>query len=346
MWFTLPNANPAQIRSRIAGPAQASRAQPPTQPQPPIQSQSATGIPAAAQAAPVRDSLTEIRPAVRGSHGPSFLGLEVGRSTRADADAVLGAPRQTGTSAEGKRLSTHDGSKVGLREIVVWYAAGDVIDVIALIPVQPASPAELASALGIGKPDRILPYGSSYLHCFDAAGVRFALEGKTVGMVSLTLEQPAASPAGTTAIPPANTASIDPIRRGRELVSQQKYGEAIEYFTNALQLSPKDSYQGLAVCYYHLRDFETADKNAVEAYKRDKKDPVSVFYVGATRDIRNKAREAIYLYKAYLKLRDNNESMNAFARSRLAALEGSSPKSSETLLKALDAIFSQVQPKF
>jgi tetratricopeptide (TPR) repeat protein len=353
MWFTLPNADPAQIRARIKGPEQASLGAP--SPAPPVpaaaprpqtqsQPQPAPTASAVPLPPPARDPLLDIRPAVQGSQGPSFLGLEVGRSTQADADAVLGAPTKSGISTEGKKVTTHNGSKVGLREVVVRYAAGDVIEGMVLVPTQPASPAELAWTLGLGKPDRAVPSGAAQFLCFDTAGIRFSQEGKVVGAVALIPSQPAAPPAGASGRQPPGPGSVDAVARGRELVGQQKYAEAIEHFKSALQISPKESYQGLGICYYHLGDYESADRNIVQAYRRDLNDPVSIFYTGATRDIRKKTHEAIDLYKAFLKLGYRNESMNAFARSRLDALQSSSPKPSETLQNLIDAVFKQTRP--
>jgi len=141
----------------------------------------------------------------------------------------------------------------------------------------------------------------------------------------------------------AKTLSSD-LTEGKRLLGQNKFAEAVESFKKSLKLYPMESYQGLGICYYHMKMYKEARENIEKAYRLDKKVPVNVIYTAACRDILGKTNTAIYHYKEYLEMNHDNVEMNEFAKKRIEALKARKrKKTSESFVKLLDAIIKEIK---
>jgi len=134
------------------------------------------------------------------------------------------------------------------------------------------------------------------------------------------------------------------LTEGQQLLGQNKFSEASEYFNKSLKLYPMESYQGLGICYYHMEKFKEARKNIEKAYRLDRTVPLNVFYTAACRDALEKTNTAIFHYKEYLAMNHDNAEMNEFAKRRIETLKARNrKKTSESFVKLLDAIIKEIK---
>jgi tetratricopeptide (TPR) repeat protein len=132
--------------------------------------------------------------------------------------------------------------------------------------------------------------------------------------------------------------------KGRQLLAENKFADAVNSFQKSLDTYPMESYQGLGISYYHLEKFKEARKNIERAYKLDRTVPLNVFYTAACRDVLGKSNTAIYHYKEYLALNHDNAEMNAFAEERIEVLKSRNGKRlSEGFTKMIDAIIKEIK---
>jgi len=134
------------------------------------------------------------------------------------------------------------------------------------------------------------------------------------------------------------------LEKGRQLLGQNKFGEAAKSFQKSLAAYPMESYQGLGICYYHMQKFKEARKNIEKAYRLDRTVPLNVFYTAASRDVLEKSNTAIFHYKEYLALNHDNIDMNEFARKRIDELKtGRGKRMGQSLAKIIDAIIKEIK---
>jgi hypothetical protein len=134
------------------------------------------------------------------------------------------------------------------------------------------------------------------------------------------------------------------LTEGQQLLGQNKFSEASEYFNKSLKLYPMESYQGLGICYYHMEKYKEARKNIEKAYRLDRTVPLNVFYTAACRDVLEKTNTAIFHYKEYLAMNHDNAEMNEFAKRRIETLKARNrKKTSESFVKLLDAIIKEIK---
>ena len=109
--------------------------------------------------------------------------------------------------------------------------------------------------------------------------------------------------------------------RATQLMSQEDYVSAIEYFNKSAADYPVDSYRSIGICFMNLRKFNEALSYLINAYKIDEKSPLNTIYLAACYDNLGKTRDATGYYKKYLKMNHDNREMIAFAQERLEALK-------------------------
>ena len=132
--------------------------------------------------------------------------------------------------------------------------------------------------------------------------------------------------------------------KGKQLLGQNKFAEAVKSFKKSLKSNPMESYQGLGISYYHMEKFKDARKNIEKAYKLDRTVPLNVFYTAACRDVLGKWNTAIHHYIEYLDMNHDNAEMNEFARERIEDLKARNRKEmSEKFIKMIDAIIKEIK---
>jgi len=109
----------------------------------------------------------------------------------------------------------------------------------------------------------------------------------------------------------------------------KRYDGAIIYLEKAERLldKPKENVrlqELLAMCYFQKGQFDEAVGYALNAYRKSRKRSVlASFYLAACFDRQGNARDAMYYYKRFIKLKPKDARREVFARTRLKELKNS-----------------------
>lgn len=92
------------------------------------------------------------------------------------------------------------------------------------------------------------------------------------------------------------------LRQGDEALQNSSYQQALAYYEQALQDKPNDplALRALGRVYYHLKDYEQADKFLKEARSRLPKDGTTILYLGMLAEARSDFAGATEMYQKFL----------------------------------------------
>lgn len=105
-----------------------------------------------------------------------------------------------------------------------------------------------------------------------------------------------------------------------------------------------DNLEFLGVCYYNEGRLNEALTTMVKANKRNRKSPLSVYYLGVISDRLGNQADAKDFYKRYLRLRHKDKDMNFAAKERLSVLKRQSKiKSKRSFSDAFGAVMKDLK---
>lgn len=132
-----------------------------------------------------------------------------------------------------------------------------------------------------------------------------------------------------------------------------RFDHAIAPLREAIRLRGTDTKDMVAdillgECYFRTDMVDDSLDIFLRLYKQNKRtpDPLVIYYLAASFDRTNNARDAMYFYKKYLSMKHDNSKMNAVARSRLQALRNASKSSKDVgdgFLRIFDAVTQEMQ---
>ncbi len=134
---------------------------------------------------------------------------------------------------------------------------------------------------------------------------------------------------------------------GNAYVQKNDCRAAIPYLEKAVTFKQdqplQDNMEFLGVCYYKDGRLNEALKTLVKSYKRNKKSPLSVYFLAATSDRLGNKADAKFYYKKYLGLRHKDKDMNSLAKERLRVLNREQSQSTrEKTSQATQAIIKTI----
>ena len=137
---------------------------------------------------------------------------------------------------------------------------------------------------------------------------------------------------------------------GNAYWQEQDCRSAIPYLEKATRYNEDqgrlDHLEFLGVCYYNEGRLNEALTTMVKANKRNRKSPLSVYYLGAISDRLGHHADAMFYYKKYLRLRHDNADMNFAAKERLSVLKrqaGKNTNPSKAFNKALSTVLDEMK---
>jgi hypothetical protein len=134
----------------------------------------------------------------------------VGRSTRREVTAALGAPWFVSRYAPGAFSGEYDGRRFDLHTIVVRYRPDGVVDQIEQRYREPLARAQVVAALGLGQSSQALEFEGSSVEVFAGSGIELTVRrGSVTGLRMVSAASPARPPATAVgpvaAVPPTPT---------------------------------------------------------------------------------------------------------------------------------------------
>ncbi len=107
---------------------------------------------------------------------------------------------------------------------------------------------------------------------------------------------------------------------------------AIPYLEKAIATEnnkeKSENVELLGACFYKENRLNEALNILVKSYKRNKKSPLTVYFLAAVSDRLDNKNDAKHYYKKYLRLRHDDKDMNFMAKERLSVLTRSTRKKS------------------
>ena len=133
---------------------------------------------------------------------------------------------------------------------------------------------------------------------------------------------------------------------GNAYWQKKDYRKAIPYLEKAVTFKEDrkkhDNLEFLGSCYYEEGRLQKALTSFAKSYKRNKRSPISIYYIALISDRLGEKGDARLYYKKYLELNHNNKDMQSAAKERLSILNREKTSKKNISNKAVN-LFKTIQ---